>query len=307
VSRVRAANNNPIAPAGRYVLYWMTNFRRLRSNFALEQAVVHARELNRPLVILEALRCDYRWASDRLHRFVIDGMAEHARALGGTRVRYLPYVEPSRGAGKGLLAALADDASVVVTDDYPCFFLPRMIAAAARRLNVRVETVDSNGLLPIRATDRSFATAHAFRAYVQRTLRSQLVHWPAEIDFADLPKPPSLRAIADRWPSTPLSALARPNSLLARLPIDHTVAPVQSVPGGEVAARRVLERFVHNRLARYADDQRHPDADGTSHLSPYLHFGHLSAHEVFAAVMKAERWTTRRLATTSRGARSPSG
>jgi len=303
VTRVRAANNRPLAPAGRYVLYWMTSFRRLRSNFALEQAVGHARELNRPLVILEALRCDYRWASDRLHRFVIDGMAEHARALAGTRVRYVPYVEPSRGAGKGFLAALAADACVVVTDDYPCFFLPRMIAAAGKSLNVRLEAVDSNGLLPIRATDRPFSTAHAFRAYVQRTLRSHLAHWPAEIDFADLPKPPSLTAVTQRWRSTPLSALAHPKSLLARLPIDHSVAPVQSATGGEIAAASALERFVRHRLARYADDQRHPDADATSHLSPYLHSGHSSAHDIFAAVMKAERWTTRRLATTSRGAR----
>jgi deoxyribodipyrimidine photo-lyase len=38
-------------------------------------------------------------------------------------------------------------------------------------------------------------------------------------------------------------------------------------------------------------------------LSPYLHFGHISAHEVFSAVMTAERWTTRRLAVRGGGAR----
>ncbi len=80
-SRIRPINDHPLAPDRRYVLYWMTAFRRLSSNFALQHAVNAARDLGRPLVIFEALRADYPHASDRLHRFVIDGMAEHARAL----------------------------------------------------------------------------------------------------------------------------------------------------------------------------------------------------------------------------------
>ena len=43
-----------------------------------------------------------------------------------------PYVEPAPGHGKGLLSALAENACVVVTDDFPCFFLPRMLDAASR-------------------------------------------------------------------------------------------------------------------------------------------------------------------------------
>jgi deoxyribodipyrimidine photo-lyase len=61
-------------------------------------------------------------------------------------------------------------------------------------------------------------------------------------------------------------------------------------PGGTVAARRHLDAFIETRLDRYAGDQRHPDLDGTSRLSPYLHWGHISAHEVFARVMRHEGW-----------------
>ena len=75
----------------------------------------------------------------------------HARRLRRTRALYHPYVERRAGAGKGLLEALAERAAVVVTDDYPGFFLPRMVAAAGERLPVRLEKVDSNGLLPLAA------------------------------------------------------------------------------------------------------------------------------------------------------------
>ena len=104
--RVRLLNDKPIRAGGAFVLYWMTAHRRIGWNFALDRALEWVRELGKPLVILEALRAGYPWASDRLHRFVLDGMADTARRLRGTGVAYYPYVEPARDAGKGLLRAL---------------------------------------------------------------------------------------------------------------------------------------------------------------------------------------------------------
>ncbi len=106
--RVRAANDAPIASAGRYVLYWMIAARRAGSNFALDRAIAQARRLRRPLLVLEALRLDYPWASARVHQFVLDGMLDNARAFDQPGVRYLPYLEPTlrsrgrtaRGAGR---------------------------------------------------------------------------------------------------------------------------------------------------------------------------------------------------------------
>jgi deoxyribodipyrimidine photo-lyase len=286
------------------VLYWMIANRRLTSNFALQRAVEAARDLGKPLVILEALRAGHRWASDRLHRFVIDGMAGHARAIAPTPVTYLPYIEPTNGAGKGLLEALAADACLVVTDDFPCFFLPRMTRAAAARLAVRLEAVDSNGLLPMRAAARPFHSAFAFRAHVQKTLRDHLEGWPQPIELATLPPRwtgPGSRITA-RWPMASLDTLTAPETTLARLPIDHDVGPVRT-PGGAGAGRAALDRFVAGALDRYAGDHNQPQIEGTSRLSPYLHFGHLSAHDVFSAVMTAERWTSRRLSPRGGGRR----
>jgi deoxyribodipyrimidine photo-lyase len=73
--------------------------------------------------------------------------------------------------------------------------------------------------------------------------------------------------------------------------------------GGLRAARRRLETFLATGLSRYAEEASHPDADCTSRLSPYLHFGHISVHEIFAALMSRERWTTRRLAAGGAGQR----
>lgn len=289
--RVRRANAAPLAP-GEYVLYWMIAARRTHANFALERAAEWARTLAKPLVVLEALRVDHPWASARLHRFVLDGMADNARALAARGVTYWPYVEPEVGAGRGLLAALAARAAVVVTDEFPCFFLPRMVAAAARRLPVRLEVVDSNGLVPLAATPGAFPTAFAFRRWLQRHLGEHLTAFPGvdALEAGGLGGPAALpRELAQRWPAASAELLGGDARALAALPIDQTVTPVRT-RGGSLAAERELLDFVGHKLARYGERRNQPDDEGASGLSPYLHFGHLAAHQVFTAVTGAEGW-----------------
>lgn len=304
--RLRSCNAAPVRTDGQYVLYWMIAYRRLGWNFALEWAAEQARELGRPLVILEPLRCGYPWASDRFHRFVLDGMAGHARRLAGSDVLYHPYVEPSPGDGKGLLAALAAQACLVVTDDSPAFFYPRMVRAAAESVPVRLEAVDSNGLLPLRAVDRTFVTAYDFRRTLQKLLPHHLGDMPAEDPLA-AKLPARLKAlpaeVLRRWPAASAALLRGDSKALAALPIDHGVAPVVGVEGGETAAGRVLDGFLSERLAAYGEGRNNPDEDVTSTLSPYLHFGNIATHHIFAALAARERWTPARLAARSNGAR----
>jgi len=304
--RLRAPVHRPVRPERAVVVYWMIAYRRLDFNFALERAVDWARELDRPLVVLEPLRCDYRWASDRHHRFILDGMADHRRRLEGTRIGYHPYVEPEPGAGRGLLEALGRHACVVVTDDWPCFFLPRMARAASAALDVRLELVDSSGLYPMRATDRVFNTARSFRRHLQRELPSRLERFPRQHPLAGDPLPPAgspPKEVAARWPAAGDDLLRPEGAGLGRLPVDHGVPPVP-FRGGPAAGAAVLTSFIEERLDRYAEGHSDPDARATSGLSPWLHFGHLSVHAVFRAVADREGWSPDRLSAAADGRRS---
>ena len=206
--RIHKANEAPIGARGEYVLYWMIAFRRSGWNFSLDRAIEWARELNKPLVVMEALRSGYAWASDRLHGFIMQGMAENARAFEKTPVLYYPYVETKEDAGKGLLHALAQRACLVVTDEFPGFFLPRMVAAAGRKVPVLMEAVDSNGILPLPAADRVFTTAYSFRRFLQKTLPSHLGRFPRARPLQNL-KISALQALPKKllkhgpWPPHP--------------------------------------------------------------------------------------------------------
>ena len=259
----------------------------------------------KPLVVLEPLRCDYRWASDRLHGFVIDGMRANAREYRKAGVTYYPYVEPRPGAGSGLLEAFSSRAAVVITDDFPCFFLPRMVEAASQRVEVLLESVDSNGLLPQRSTDRAYPTAYAFRRHLQRVLPEYLGAFPSPTPLAEVAHVGSPWAPRtnwqERWPSAALEEESA--RLVSRLPIDHTVGIV-GTPGGSTAGAEALALFVSHVLDSYAEKRNHPDLDATSHLSPYLHFGHVSPHQAFEALAERFTWSPLDLAPTTSGSRS---
>lgn len=295
--RVRPANQLPVRADKRWVLYWMTAFRRTQSNFALQYARDWAKQLNQPLLILEALRIRYPWASHRMHRFVIEGMVDNQAACKDL-VTYYPYIEPRAGEGSGLLEKLAEQACVVVTDEYPCFFHPKMIRAVQHRLPARLELVDSNGLMPLRATDRTFTVAHSYRRFMQKALPQHLEHSPEAnpLDGRALRGIPKLETIPQdiqqRWPAANLEQLL--GSGLATMEINQQVG-VCELRGGAKAARKLLNQFVSKRLLNYDVDRNEPDEVGSSELSPYLHFGHISAHEVFHKVTYEQVWHPGRL------------
>lgn len=297
--RVRICNAQPLAPDREWVVYWMTAFRRTRSNYALQLARDLALSLGKPLVILEALRVRYRWASDRFHRFVIEGMRDNAAACADSSVCYYPYVEPRPGAGAGLLAALARQACAVITDDYPCFFHPHMLQAVSRSLPASLVAVDANCLMPLQVAERTFTVAHSYRRWMQQTLPQHLQRSPEEspLDGRSLRRLPELSelpaAIRRRWPSADVPRLLGAGGL-QQIPIDHQVGP-GILTGGAVTAHKLLKRFVLQRLGQYDIARNEPDDYGSSELSAHLHFGHIGPHEVFWEVMRAADWNPARL------------
>jgi deoxyribodipyrimidine photo-lyase len=301
--RIRVENSAGPNVDGDYVLYWMTSFRRTEWNFSLQRAVDWSRCLRKPLIVLETLRCDYRWASDRFHHFVIQGMADNARRLAKKPVLYYPYVETRQGAEEDLLAHLGKRACLVVGDDFPDPHLQRVVSTTALRNSVGFELIDSSGILPLRATERVFTRAHDFRRYLQKNLRPHLLDFPDPDPFfrVRLPRLEELAlATQAKWPPADVQTLANYPQGLAHFSIDHHVASAP-LSGGSRAARKQLRNFLKNRIAHYGADRNQPEIDATSGLSPYLHFGHLSAHEVFCETVAHDNWSPAKLANKVNG------
>lgn len=95
---------------------------------------------------------------------------------------------------------------------------------------------------------------------------------PLKLAAGPLPSP-------ERWPrSEALAELA----LRSRIAWDGGLQE-QWTPGESDASRR-LARFVAGALDRYNEERDLPASDGTSMLSPSLHFGEISPRQIWAAV-----------------------
>lgn len=277
---------------GAYILYWMQIQRRLEFNFALDYAVEWANKLNRPLLIFEGLRCDYPWASRRFHAFLLQGMRENMLRCGEKKWPYYPFVERRAGEGKGLIRALAQDACLVITDSFPGFVIRDHNESVGPGLHIPFTAVDSNGIIPLGASTAAPYTAYQFRRLMQKHFVEAYSHPPKKNAPAGLKSHSSvlLEKVKRRWKPAPLKDV---DSLLDSIGVNPDVSEI-NMEGTREAALRRLRAFVNKDLADYAGLRNHPDLSKTSGLSPYLHFGKISAHEVVAAVLAQQPagWST---------------
>lgn len=275
-SRVTKLNDRPPNTKGRYVLYWMQMFKRASHNYALNFAIELANETGLPLVVYEGLKYYYPWANDRIHTFILEGVAEKAEEFAQRGIRYLFYLQRHGRDQKKTVAKLAKEARLLVTDDYPCFIIPEHNARIGK-LNLPVYSVDANGMVPLSAMTKEEYAAYTIRPKINRLLPDQ----PRRI------LTPTVRQQNPRLevdcPETKVThdSIAK---LVSECDIDHSVKPSELYHGGTANGRKRLKHFLQKILPTYDETRSEPSVDGCSRLSPYLHFGFLSIQEIVQGV-----------------------
>ncbi|MEP7366897.1 MAG: deoxyribodipyrimidine photo-lyase [Acidobacteriota bacterium] len=270
--RVRQLNGASPRAGANFVLYWMQMNRRAESNHALEHAVSQANHLGLPLLVYEGLTFSYPYASDRFHQFILEGVPDTQRALARRGIGYGFYLRRTRTDANDLLYRLAADAAVVVTDDYPTFVASRHNSTVPSKIGVAYEAVDSSCIVPMQLHEKKEYGAYTIRPKIKRMLPD----WLRPVDRIPVEHP---------WTAPPPEwhTEVRPENvaeLTASCEIDHTIPPSITFRGGYTEARRYLDHFLKSNLKRYDTGRNNPSDHATSNLSPYLHFGHISVHEI---------------------------
>ncbi len=279
--RLRRLNDRPIRSAGEFVLYWMQVFRRAEDNAALAYAIERANDLGVPCLVYEALRPDPPHASDRTHRFVLEGARDTADRLEARGIAYTFFLPRTRDEARGVVAKLAARARLVVSDDFPTFVVPANNAAVASRAPCAFVAVDDCAVVPMALLAKPETGARTIRPKVTRALQA----WLRPLDD---PRPQVRSPGRLDLPFSPTD-LARVDldEVVASCAIDHAVTRVDDTPGGSREAERRLDAFARGPLATYDVDRDDPSRDATSGLSPYLHFGMVSARRV---ALEARAW-----------------
>ena len=292
-NRINVLNDTePDIKSGEYVLYWVLMYRRTRYNHALQRAIEWANELEKPLLVFEPLQLKYEWASDRFQQFIIESMKDSYDAYSKSKAGYFPFVETAEGELNGLLESLASKASVVISDDYPAYFIPQMAAKGKGIITCKYEIVDSNGLMPIRSAEKEFVRAHDFRRNMHKNIAEHLEFPPEENPLTKLKttfNEDLIKATLKKWEPTNFTDINIPE-LVSELPVDKSVK-ASNITGGYKAAKERMDNFLENSFNDYSERRSHPSEDVGSGLSPYFHFGNLSSYEVFKKIVEMEGWS----------------
>jgi len=283
--RSRCINTQPCRTKGvDYVLCWLQQTLRGVHNPVIDAAIAFGRLHRLPVVVYHGLGRQYPHASDRFHQFILEASVSLENDVTARGLRFVRHVDTQNTLEKGLVYRLAERASMLVLDEQAAFVGRWQAQKVANRLDRLVVAVDGARLVPELALGTVFTTTPSFRAH-HTELREIWSQEPTNLYVDRAPFADDLVV-----ESTALTVLGRSliKPLIQRCAIDHSVAPVQWCHGGRGAANHTLAWAASDVINRYASRRNNPACRGTSHLSPYLHFGVLSPAEVVGAIDDAK-------------------
>ncbi len=280
IQRIARLNDRSERPGADFVLYWIQMYHRAEKNWALTAAIEAANRLGLPLIAYHGLGYTYPHANDRIHRFILEGVAGLKGRFSKRGILYRFYLRQRDQDPNDVLYRLARRAALIVTDDFPAFIIPGQTRRVAGKLDVAMLAVDSNGIVPLAAIPVEQYGAYTLRPKIRRLLPEHLKSVPEPA-----PKRDSLGIRLD-VPETKVTP-ENIGSLIAGCAIDHGVAASPVYRGGYQEARARLDRFIAKPLKTYGKARNQPGEETTSRLSAYLHFGQIAAQEIALAVREA--------------------
>ena len=263
-TRINTLNALGPNPDGRFVLYWMQQSQRTVFNHALEFAVRTANGLNLPVVVVFGLTANYPDANLRHYQFMLEGLKEVAAALTKRRIRFAMQ----HGSPPEVALDAGRQAAVIVCDRGYLRHQRRWRRQVAQDAHCQVVQVESDVIVPL-------GVVSAKAEYAARTIRPKLHrHLTAYL------QPLAAQKVKRSGLKIDVQSidLMDTEAVFGALGTDSGVPPVSAwLKGGTAEAYRRFDDFLNRGLGAYRAHHNQPQTDDTSMLSPYLHFGQVSA------------------------------
>ncbi len=258
---------------GRCVVYWMQRAQRGVDHHAVDLAVEVANLLGLPLVVYFAGIKNFPHANLRHYVFLNQGLPDIEAELAKRNITFVMRRAPHESHERLLHDV---DAAFVIGDENPMRVPESWRKHLAEVITIPFWTVDTDVVVPSKLIEKAQYGAYTIRPRLYRLLPDFLV------PYANL-------HAEHAWP--------RPNGFQCDSvhedmtagweEFDRTVGPVEFWQGGTYAAMKRLKLFTGTMLAAYDKTRNHPEVDGTSALSPYLHYGHIGPQTIALAVNAA--------------------
>jgi deoxyribodipyrimidine photo-lyase len=260
---------------GKCVVYWMQRAQRGIDNPALDLAISMGNELDLPVLAFFSAISNFPHANLRHYAFLNQGLKDIEEDLAERNVTFVVRRPPANSLEKLLKEV---DAAMLVGDENPCREPERWRRVLAKRLELPFWTVDADVVVPSALFPKHQYMLHIMRPKLLTELPNHLKPMPPTKAKHEWQRPRGFDSldvtcdVTEGWRS-----------------LDRSVKPVDNFTGGTHAALKRLKHFVANGLKDYSKQRNHPETDGTSMMSPYLHFGHISPVTIALACEDAVR------------------
>lgn len=246
------------------VIYWMSRDQRVHDNWALLFAQQLALEKKKPLVVIFNLVPDFLEAAIRQYGFMLKGLKEIEEELANYHIPFFLLTgKPEIEISKFLIES---NASILISDFDPLKIKRIWKREIAKKISIPFYEVDAHNIVPcLFVSDKLEFAAHTIRPKINKAL----------IEFLD-EFPPLQKMKQNEFASDKIDW----SNVHKSLNINRDVKEVDWIIPGQSAGLKVLEVFLQNKFDQYNELRNDPTKDGQSNFSPYLHFGHLSAHRI---------------------------
>ena len=271
--RVTVRRGGAPAAEARCVVYWMQRAQRGVDNPALDCAIDVANELGLPVVAFFAAIPNFPRANLRHYIFMNQGLHDAEVDMAERGVLLIVRRPPENRLEQFLHEV---GAGILIGDENPLREPERWRRVLAMRLRIPFWTVDADVVAPSSLFEKGCYAQHLFRRQLDPLLPEYLVE-------------PAAAKLERQWPADAPIARWKLEDDVTRgwRNFDRRVQPVDTFRGGRHAAEKRLRYFVEHQLANYESARRKPEINGTSQLSPYLHFGQISPLRVALEVKRA--------------------
>ncbi len=262
LSRVKVLKGGEIKQGA--VVYWMQRDQRTEDNWALIYAQKTALETNNPLIVVFNLIENFEGATLRQYYFMIEGLKEVEQNLNKLNISFVLLMGNPKEKIPQFIKE--NNVSVLISDFNPLKIVRRWKKEVFDLINIPFHQVDAHNIIPVWVTsDKMEFAAYTIRPKINKKIEEYLTTFPhltamnenefgkSRIDWEDVYK---------------------------NLNTDKTVKIVQNIIPGSKAAESVLADFIKNKINDYNLNRNDPTLDYQSGLSPYLHFGQISAQRV---------------------------
>ncbi|WP_109486642.1 deoxyribodipyrimidine photo-lyase [Occallatibacter savannae] len=271
--RVLVRRDGPPRPDSRCVVYWMQRAMRIHENPALDFAIDVANHLGLPVVVFFSVIPNYPNANLRHYHFMQQGLRDVELDAAGRGVGFVLRRHPDNSLEKFLEEV---QAAILIGDENPCREPERWRQTLSRKLKLPYWTVDADVVVPSVVFGRDWFLLQHMRPHLKQALPKFLVPPRSPKPQHPWQKPKSLESFSlDQDITSGFKSL------------DRSIGPVDTFTGGTHAALKHLRDFVAHGLNNYDEKRNHPEINGTSRLSPYLHFGNIGPLTIALAVERA--------------------